>query len=83
MYLLEFDWFASIISMHLSFLRQFNFHLPIFQMKRMDKTAHVETFHRLEQRFKAMHKDRYQSRLIENRKNSKDLIYYDSSDLSD
>jgi hypothetical protein len=82
-YLLEFDWFASIISMHLSFLHQFNFHLPIFQSKRMNNLVHEETFHRLEQRFKIMHKNRYQSRLIENRKNSKDLIYYDSSDLSD
>ena len=82
-YLMEFDWFASIISMQLPFLFQLNFHLPIFRSKRTDRRDHGEIFHQLEEQFKASHQNRYRFRLIENRKNCKDLIYYDSSDLSD
>jgi len=82
-YLLEFDWFASIISLHLPFLRQFHFHLPVFRSKNMDKFINEDTLYQLEKHFKTIHKNRYESRLIENRKNSNDLVYYDSSDLSD
>ena len=82
-YLMEFDWYASIISMHLPVLRQFRFHLPIFRTKRMNESAHKDSFYQLEKRFQLMHQNRYHCRLIENRRNCKDLQYYDSSDLSD
>ena len=82
-YLLEFDWYASIISMHLPSLRQLKFHLPIFRTKKSNSLVHKESFYQLEKRFQSMHAHRYQCRLIENRHNCKDLQYYDSSDLSD
>ncbi len=84
-YLREFDWFASIISLHLPLLRQFHFHLPIFRSKRLNKLIDENTFTELRQHFKIMHKDQYQSRLIIDRKNLKHLFYesFDSSDSSD
>jgi len=82
-YLFEFDWFASIISLNLSLLRQFHFHLPVFRTKRMNKLINEDTFNQLEQCFKLMHKDRYQSRLIINRKTLQHILSYESSDSSD
>jgi hypothetical protein len=82
-YLMEFDWFASTISFHLSLLRQFNFRLPVFRTKRMNKLINEDTFNQLEQRFKLMHNGRYQSRLIINRKSLKHVVSYESSDSSD
>ena len=69
-YFQQFDWLASIISLHLPLLRQFKFYLPIVRAKTFNS--------QLEQRFKELHKGRYQSRLIIHRKNVDDQT--DSSD---
>lgn len=82
-YLMEFDWFGSTISSHLSFLQQFHFHLPIFRTKQMNKFLNEDTFQQLEKCFKIIHKNPYQSRLFINRKSLKHSISYESSDSSD
>jgi hypothetical protein len=82
-YLQEFDWLASIISLHLPLLRRFYFHLPIYRAKRIHKFMNDNVFSQLEQRFKIMHKDRFQSRLIIDRKNFKHYLSNDQTDSSD
>ncbi|CAF2551762.1 unnamed protein product [Rotaria sp. Silwood2] len=81
-YLFEFDWLSSIISVHLPLLCQFNFHLPVFRARRINKIFDESTFSKLQQRFKTMHKKRYQSQLIINRKNLQPIQCYESTDSS-
>lgn len=82
-YLFDFDWLASIISTNLPTLVQFNFHLPIFRTKRINKLVDENTFSELEKRFKTMHCNRYKSRLFIDRKNFQNLHWYESTDSSD
>ncbi|CAM4864987.1 unnamed protein product [Rotaria socialis] len=83
-YLLEFDWLASIVLLHLPLLCQFHFHLPVFRTKRIDKLFDENTFNQLKERFKMMHNKRYQSKLFIDRKNFQHLqcYEYESTDSS-
>ena len=81
--LFEFDWLASLISLYLPLLCQFNYHLPAFRAKKVNKLVDESTFSRLRQRFEMMHKKHYKSRLIIDKGDLQCCSSTDSSDTSD
>jgi hypothetical protein len=65
------DWLTSTIELHLSNLRRVDFDLTVYWNSEIREYTEI-VFLRLEEQFQKMQKNRYQSRLIINRKNWED-----------
>jgi hypothetical protein len=79
----ESDWLESIINLHLSKLRRFNFYLPVILYKESNEFNNENILYQLEQNFKYAHKNHYQSELIIERIQWDNLMLCNSFDDTD
>jgi len=62
--LVDYDWLAAIIDFRLPLLRRFTFYLYFSILKESEGSNMKNVFNQIEEHFKRVHNNRYQSRLI-------------------